>query len=230
VDKLLARLDALVQAPAADGRALASALARSGLFHEALLARGRPEQLLAADDLKSSLLQALDELPAGRESESVRRALGGLEAEQLLDVARSQTGDARQISFALPDVAGFADAQLVVNPDRDPDGSSREREGGCTSSVDVSVDFSKLGPVKAELRLEAGTLRVRFLVSSPDVAERLAKDQERLGAELGRDVDASGGRAALFSVTLVDARSIAQSARPSDVRFLGEHLLVDRTA
>jgi hypothetical protein len=228
--KLLARIEAHVEAPLHDGPALATALARSGSFHEALLLRGKVEHQLAREDLKSVLMEALEEMKPGAASDGVRRALGGIEADQLLDVARSQTGDARQIGFALPDGARFADARLVV----DPEGHAREQSSDGTrkpvASVDLSVDFSSLGPVKAELRLDGGTLRVRFLVASPEVAERLAADQEQLCADLGRDLDATSARSALLSVAVVDARSIEQSALPSDVRFLGEHLLVDRTA
>ncbi len=228
--KLLAHIEGHVGSALTDGRALTTALARSGLFHEALLLRGKVGEQLAREDLKSVLMDSLDELEPGAANESVRRTLGGIDADQLLDVARAQTGDARQIAFALTDGGGFADARLVV----DPEGHAREETpDGARSpvaSVDVSVDFSTLGPVKAVLRVDGGTLRVRFLVASADVAERLAADQEQLCADLGRDLDAASGRAALLSVSVVDARSIEKSARPSDVRFLGEHLLVDRTA
>ncbi len=250
-EKLLANIAALVEAPQPDGSALATALARSGLFHEALLLRGKLEHALAREDLKSVLLSALDEMKPGASSDSVRRALGGLEADQLLDVARAQSGDARQIGFALPDGAVFANARLVVDPEGHASEQASDGKRSPVASVDVSVDFSGLGPVKAELRLDGGMLRVRFLVASPEVAERIAADQEQLCADLGRDLDAGAAglaastesssaariaahtatrRSALMSIAVVDAGSIQRSAHPENVRFLGEHLLVDRTA
>ena len=223
---LLARLTAHAGAPTAEGSALQSALARSGLFHEALLLRG--DATAAREDLKSVFLRALDELPPGPERESVRRALGGLEAEQLLDVARAQSGDARQISLALPDGAAWADVQLVVDPDQH--GAAEDDGGGerKASAVDVAVELSMLGPVRAELRLEDGALRVRVLVASTATAQRLAQDQESLAGELARDLDAS--RAPQVSIVVAEERSIAPAAQPADVRFLGEHALLDRTA
>jgi hypothetical protein len=227
--RLLARIEAHVDAPAPDGRALQAALARSGVFHEALLLRGSAGSAVAHGDLKSILLQALGDLSSGAERESVRLALGGIEAEQLLDVARSQSGDARQVSFAVPDGAAFGNARLIVDPDRH-EREERSAAGGERASVDLCVDLSTLGPVKAELRLEGGDLRVRFLVASQDVAERIARDGEQLRADLGRDLDASGARAAQLSIALAEPSSIARASHPADVRFLGEHALLDKTA
>lgn len=230
IQKLLSMIGAQVGAPAADGRALVATLARSGLFHEALLLRGESGSRAASDDLKTTLLRALEELPGGAERDGVRHALGGIEAEQLLDVARAQSGDARSVTFAVPDGAVFADAHIVVDPERHARDEAPTPRGGSASSVDVCVDFSALGPVKAELRMEGGSLRVRFLVASRDVAERLALDQEQLCADLGRDVGASNGHSTQLTIALVEMRSIARTAVPSDVRFLGEHVLLDRTA
>jgi hypothetical protein len=204
--------------------ALKTALLRTGLFHEALIAKGgRDEIALARADLKSVLLAALQLATDGPERESLQRALAGLEAEQLLDVARSSAGDARQIGIAVPDGAQLATASFVVHPDggRDENGADAAREKRV--AVDLAVSFKHLGPVRAEFRLDGSRLAVRFLVASPDVAARLEHDAD----EMASNIAANGTTPALQVVTASSEALVSDTALER-VSFLRDHLLLDR--
>jgi len=241
-----ARLETLVKTlqrfawtPDGDPRTLTRALMHSGLFHEALLLGDDASIRVALEDLKSVLLRAQDEATQSRgasgamnaaenaEGEAIGHALAGLEAEQLLDVARAQSGDPRQATVIVPDGAQLASAHLRVHSDereaRD-DGESSSSSSSSARCVDLAVDFSNLGPVRAEFRLEGGALGVRFVVANADVVEHLNADAERLGAEL-----ASGGLVPRLSVVHDRANANGFESGVADVRFLRDHLLLDLT-
>jgi hypothetical protein len=203
---------------------LKQALAKSGIFHEALLARdGDAGIALALADLKSVLMKALALAPEGPERESLQRALSGIEAEQLLDVARSRTGDPRQIGIAVPDGAALATASFVVHPDDGRETGDPEHPREKRVAVDLAVSFSHLGPVRAEFRLEGTRLGVRFLVSDPGVATRLQQDAESIAQGIG----GTGPKPALQFVTASMESFVPESALER-VSFLREHLLMDR--
>jgi hypothetical protein len=206
------------------GPELKSALARTGLFHEALLAHGGEEEVaLARADLKSVVLRALQSAPEGVEREALQRALAGIEAEQLLDVARTSSGDARQIGIAVPDGAQLATAAFVVHPDGRRDGDEPDPARGKRAAVDLAVSFTHLGPVRAEFRLDGPKLAVRFLVASPDVAARVSADADALAAGI-----ADGGMVPALQVVTTSPDHFAAEPALESVSFLRDHPLLDR--
>ena len=211
--------------PEAVALTLRRALAKSGVFHEALVAHGGPAELeVALADLKSVLARALERAPEGPEKEILQRALDGLEAEQLLDVARGRNGDARPIGLPVPDGSLLATAWFVVHrePEREPGGGEGEQAPERRHAVDLAVSFSNLGPVRAEFRLTGCRLGVRFVVSDADVAARLERDAPGLSAEL-----AAFGAAPSLHVVTTTPESVAAAPAPADVSFLHEHSLLD---
>lgn len=213
-----------------DGLALALkvALARSGIFHEALVARGGSSELaVALADLKSVLARALASAPEGPERVILQHALDGLEAEQLLDVARSRNGDPRPIGVPVADGSQTATAFFVVHrePERPAaEGGDEGRDDGTEPrhAVDLAVSFTNLGPVRAEFRLHDGRLGVRFVVADPDVAARIERDVPVLGEALA----ACASVAALHVVTSA-REDLAPASGPADVSFLRDHHLLD---
>lgn len=203
---------------------LKAALAKSGVFHEALLSQGGAAQIaLAREDLKSVLLRALSSVTSGPEHESLLRALTGIEAEQLLDVARTSAGDPRQIGIAVPDGAQLATALFVVHPDQHRDQEKPEKEAQPRAAVDLAVSFSNLGPVRAEFRFEGGTLGVRFVVASEEVAARLASDAQSLALGIS-----AGGKLPSLQFLTAPPESFATDAALEKVSFLRDHSLMDR--
>lgn len=220
-EALLALLPEFVARPDGDGKGLARALARTGLFHEALL-RGDADAIRdALSDLKSVLLGALADATEAPEHEAIARALAGLEAEQLLDVARQESGDPRHWSVAVPDGANLTSAHLLVHPDAGR-GSESDEAAPTTRAVDLAVNFSAIGPVRAEFRLVGRELAVRFVVAEPELASRLDRDRDLLVARLE-----AGGLAP--RVAVVTGRDLATDLEPGvgDVRFLRDHLVLD---
>jgi len=204
--------------------ALKDALTKGGVFHEALLAKGGELEIaLARADLKSVLMRALRAVSKGPEHESLQRALAGIEAEQLLDVARTSAGDPRQIGIAVPDGAHLATASFVVHPDQGRERDSSEKQAKNRAAVDLSVSFSNLGPVRAEFRFEDGRMGVRFVVASEAVAARLTRDADALA--LG--ISAGGSLPSLQFVT-APRGSFATDVALEQVSFLRDHALMDR--
>jgi hypothetical protein len=143
-------LDSHVLRPGADGRALATLLGRAGLGYEAALAflarRGAtPERLQELTrDLKHELLRALGESTPGPARDAVLQALAGLEAEQLLNVARQKTGEPALWSVPVPDARGLATARLLVRR-RGERSAGPERSPSAVACVVLGVCFTSTG-------------------------------------------------------------------------------------
>jgi hypothetical protein len=224
---LLGALAAHVLEPGAGGEDLRRLLALSGLRYEpalaAALGRARAAEGLGElrADLKAQLLAALAELPdvaGGPEREAVARALAGLEAEQLLNLARRQAGEPWIWSLPVPDVEGWTTARLWVER------REREAEDGAEDAarVVVGATFSALGPVRADLFATRSSLVVRLLVTREAAAERL-----RAGiAELTSALDALHGGVQVF-VGVGEPAEVALGERPLDIRYLRDHHLMD---
>lgn len=209
--------------PAISARVLKEALGGTGAFHEALIAGGGREAIeLARADLKSWLWTALSRTTDATEKAILQRALDGIEAEQLLDVARRESGDARAIGLAVPDGPATATAFLVVHPDARREEADSEPEHERRLCVDLCVSFSRLGPVRAEFRLEGGRLGVRFVVADPEVAARIERDAGTLVEGL-----TASAPVASFAVLRAPPEAVDTALTPGDVRFLREHPLVD---
>lgn len=227
--QLLANLDEHALKPGQTGKELGALLVKSGLRYEAaLLAATRgaiASQLLEAlgGDLKGRLLAALVDLPAGELREAVTRALAGLEAEQLLNLARQRAGDPQVWSFPFPDAEGWTTARLHVLPRRPDTDENGQETGEEVTRVVLGVSFSRTGPVRVDLMQTETRLSVRLLVSSEKVAERIRGDYEELAEILG----GAGKRTVNLFARLGKPEEVSMGSHTLDIRFLRENHLMD---
>jgi len=213
-----ALLRALVQIPGAGGKsALASSLGQAAM---AGLSRG----------LRGELLLHLLEEGGGALRELASRTLGSLDLEQLLNAARREAGEARHYSVVVPDGDRWTTAELFFlrrNSGRGDHGAEGDggREGGGGEDsfhVVVGVDFSRLGPIRADLLMRGDRLAVRLRITRPEVAQHV----RRAASGLQESLEAGGHQVLL---TVVDARpeDVEVERMAHDIRFLREHSLMD---
>lgn len=171
-------------------------------------------------DLKALLLQALAEAPEGPERQALTKTLAGLEAEQLLNLARRESREPMHWSLPVPDGEGWTTAHLFVR--RDSEGHNRGEDVQETHRLTVSVDFSHTGPVRADLSLRPGALTMRIIVARQHVFERAQ-------AALGELEEALGGsdRRVHLAVALDTSEASAAGSDLHDIRFLRDHHLMD---
>lgn len=221
VTELARTLEARARLPGT-GALLKAFLVGSGLAHEALLgalARGRgPDPETLQGDLKALLLRALEGTPEGPTREAIRHALGGLEAEQLLNLARERMGEPLVLSLPVHDGRAWTTARFLVPPRRGP----RDSEDETPFRMAVGVDLSQLGPVRADLVLTPTSLVVRLLVTRGELVPQLAAQAEALRERMG-----DGKRRVLVHVREATPAEVRLGARPLDIRFLREHRLMN---
>jgi len=213
----------------AGGEDLHELLRRSGLRFEASLlgslVRGdAPEDLnLLRSNLKAQLLLVMTQLEGGDLKQAIGAALSGLEAEQLLNVARQAAGDPLIWSFPFPDLEGWTTAQLSMDA---PERLDEDEAGGTQSQEDVTrialgISFSQLGPIRAEFSLEPNVLRVNIFVTEESLADRIRGDFDELMGRLG-----DGRRSLQLSTAVRSLEEVERNTKPGDVSFLrGKHLL-----
>ncbi|MEE8468187.1 MAG: hypothetical protein V3T22_07015 [Planctomycetota bacterium] len=215
-----ALLRALVQIPGALGKsALASSLGEAAL---AGLGRG----------LRGELLLHLLEEGGGALRELASRTLGSLDLEQLMNAARREFGEAQHHSVVVSDGDRWTTAELFFlrrdgggEGGDEGDGGDGDSDGGGGQDsfhVVVGVDFSALGPIRADLLVRGKKLAVRLRVTRPDVAQRI----RRAASSLAESLEV-GGHEVLLSV--VDARpeEVEVKRMAHDIRFLREHSMMD---
>jgi hypothetical protein len=221
------------------GASLRALILALGLGHEAALAAAvdgrapRPDMTGLRGDLKALLLlalQALDHGGAETAREAVARALAGLEAEQLLNLARSQAGEPLVLSFPFPDGAGWATARLAVPREPEEGGGPAGGEPPL-AHVALELELSQLGPLRADLVLARAHLSIRLTVASSDLARRIEPELERLRASLaassaGRTAR-DGSRTLELAVRAGTPAEIRRGFQPLDITWLREHPLVD---
>ena len=223
---LLAQLQGEVVAAEADGEALAKALRGSALRYEAALLTATREGASTAAfaaiaaGLKGRLLNLLDRLGEGPLREAVLRTLAGLEAEQLLNAARKESGDPMIWSFPYPDGSGWTTARLALQ-EREEESGNSEGEGGSQRLV-LGVSFSRLGPIRVDFVRAAGRTTIRILVSKQEIADRLQRDAPELARRLG---DGRFEVALQTRVGTSDELALENQAR--DVRYLRDHHVMD---
>ncbi len=228
-------VDAAVRARIAESFALARlsprlarAVLEALLGEHAGLARVLEERAavgarLETPDFKQWLSAALDQLEPGPEREAVRVAHEALEAEQFVALARASHGDGSSWVLALRDGSGFADARLVHrrSGERESEaGHGRERR---IERAVLGLEFSRTGPVRAELALDGNTLNVRLGVSRVEVAARLQASLDDLSSRL-----AAPGRSVQLSVAVRAAEDLRVPGAESDDHLSEGRLAIDR--
>lgn len=181
------------------------------------------QQLLQSlrEDLKGRLLAVLAGEPKAAEQEQITRVLDAVEQEQARNTARSENGDGRQWSLAMQDGVDLATLKIF----RREGGSAEGAEGERALRFSIGVEFSKLGPVRADLSLERNALAVRLTVATEITAELIRGDLDRLQVLLG-----SGGKGVSLTVTRGTPEQASVDSLERDIRFLSETPLLDLTA
>lgn len=190
----------------------------------ALLAgSGRADPLAAAPgDLKAGLLAALEFLPEGPIRAALARALAGLEAEQLLNLARRELGEGVHLALPLAEGGRWTTLHLFRHPR--PPGSLGAGEAPL-ERVGLALELSRLGAVRAELGWRPGALRVRVTVADERVRELLRAAAGPLRERLG-----AAGEAVELSFAVAQAAELELDRLALDVGYLRQHQLLDLSA
>lgn len=185
----------------------------------ALLEAMAREDAGISGNLKARLLSALAESPQGAAREALERALAGIESEQLLNVARKESSEGLHLSIPVPDGERWATAHLFFRDERREDGQAAE-EG--MLRLTLAVDFSRLGPLRAELGITRDELTLSIVASREDIAVRLRADLDALADSLARE-----GRTVRVTVRTGGPEEVAAERLAHDVRWLRENHLLD---
>jgi len=152
--------------------------------------------------------------------EALQQRFTGRALEQLLNAARQSSGELLHHAIPLPDAGGFTTAHLFVGPDHQRDSMGQLQSG---YRVVLGVDFSRLGPIRADLLLWQERLTVRLHVAQQDVADRL-----RLAASaLEQQLAAAGVAVQLSVLDALEPEEASVDELIHDIRYLHEHRLVD---
>ena len=212
--------------PSMGGVALANMLQRSGLFYEALLGRlpggrgsasGSAPALESAGDLKGLLLGLLTE--TGSPREGVERLLAGKELEQMVNLARRQSGEGFHWSLPVADGSGWTTATLLVHEEQEQGQAGGDKEA---TRITVGVSFSRLGPVRADLLLVGGELTVRVAASRGATLRKLVERREELSAVL-----ALSGLAVHLAIVPGAEEDVSMDREALDVSLLRDNHLLD---
>jgi len=182
-DSLLARADALVNGGEFPEREIA--LLRVWLGQPS----GVPERAITLwlaqavlmpwhRDLKARLLRAEGQLEPGKACSAVERALAGLETEQLFNLARGRCDEGWLVSFPISDgdVRGtWTTAHLLHRSESDGVEEGSKDGYAHRERFVLGVEFSKLGPVRAE-----------FLMTGQEVKLRLVADRSKTASVMRR--------------------------------------------
>lgn len=174
-----------------------------------------------ASNLKGELLRALAELPAGEARDAAAKTLAGIESEQLLNLARREFSEGWHLTLPVPDGDRWATAQLFYH---DPEDSGGHKGHGSEDMqrMTVAVDFTALGPLRAEIGVRDDLVALRITVTRPEIVERLQGATEVLTERL-----ATGGREARVSIGLGARADTEVDSMGTDIRWLREHHLMD---
>ena len=221
------QLAAHVLRPGATGAELMQLLLRGGLNYEALLLKASGQTDSGVDakmlllDLKAELLSQLSKLSEGPARNAVARALSGLEAEQLLNVARQEAGEPLHWSFPVLDGDNWTTAHLLWSESHGDNESGEEGEGD-VQRISLGINFSKTGPVRVDAWMRSDRLNLRVLVERESVAELIRASAGALTAVLEES-----DRTVHLVVGVASAEEVDIEARTMDIHYLREHHLMD---
>jgi hypothetical protein len=179
----------------------------------------------ARSDLKGRLLGALERLGEGSARTAVLRTVQGLEAEQLLDLARARGGEPTHYSLPLADGEGWTTAHLFVEPRRC---AEEPTPGACEDPawrLGLAVELSRTGALRADLLARPGELLVRVRASRPEVVAALAAGLPEVEARL-----AVGGRRVHVTLAAAPESELVVEPSAADVGYLRRHHVMDLSA
>lgn len=174
----------------------------------------------ADGDLKARLLAAGSSAGDRPERVALERALAGIEAEQLLNVARRGAGEALHWSLPVPDGAATGTVHLLVDSQASGAGGSER-----TWRLGLALDLSGTGPLRADLIARPGALLVAVAVERESTHAELAAQLDGLRAALG-----CAAASVSLSLRRVRPRSLPSPESLADVGYLREHHLMDLSA
>ena len=230
--ELLNKLADHVFQPGSKGGELASLLKRSGRGLEAallaaVLRRGAPDAAALGVDLKARLLMARASTSEATLSEALSKVIRSIESDQALGLAREAGSEPRSLSLPFPDPglegAPWTTAWLTFKGAQDDPGSAESDEGAVHLQVDV--ELAQLGPLRAELGLSPGRLKVRILAASERARALLQASLPGLEETLS-----ASGLAVEIRVGISPPEALSIPDRAAGVRFLEEHHLLDESA
>lgn len=172
-------------------------------------------------DLKACLLRAEKQLEKGEARAAVQRALAGLEAEQLLNLARALNGEGWLASFPIPDGDGrgaWTTAHLLHRSGSD---DPAQAEDIPTQSFVLGVEFTQLGPLRAEFRVQGTAITLRLVVDRSETAGVLRRRLVELHS-LFEGADAQ----VQLSVVQGSAGDASVESLLRDVQYLRDHRLL----
>ena len=190
-------------------------------------------------DLKAILLAALRASDDEVLREQLGKALAGLEAEQLLNVARERAGEPMVWSLPLLD-GPLPDAEVSVHEQdqafatlrwfvqrRAAESEQEDAEGDGSRGLRVVMGLTLrgLGPLRIDWFLTRTALSLRLVSPRPDVVARLRADVEEIASALG-----STSAPAFVSVRLGEHDEVTVLDRPLDTAFLQDNALMDVSA
>ena len=183
--------------------------------------RGDLKRLRAelGDDLKAQLFRFLGGAGAPEEVERATRLLEILEQEQARNLARADSDAGREWSLLL----GPEEQPTMLKVfRRDPHGVT---ESSRSIHLTVGVDFSQLGPIRAELVFEDSSLSVKLVVESSATLARIHEHSRALYDFLEQLVPRA-------SLTLMQgtAAQVSVLDLEREIPFLSENHLLDLNA
>ncbi len=170
-------------------------------------------------DLKAQLLAAHEQLDDGALRQAVERALKGIEAEQLLNLARAEVDESAQWSVPLYDGERWSTFHLSLVRDGGRGASSDEPR---PRRVALEVEFSSTGAIHVDLLRSEHALTARVLARDPHVVELLSQRAPELEQLLAAD-----GATAHATVARASDERVLHSDAPSRSSFFDSRHVMD---
>ncbi len=188
-------------------------------FSERGLRRRALVQLLQ-EDFKARLAAQAQQAGSDSGREAVGRALRAVEAEQLRNLARARLGEPLHIGFLVPEGAQAANAHLFVPARREGAQDEQAAAEELGERVTVGVEFSRLGPLRAEILLKHDRLHLRLGATRPETVALLRGELEALGRQLS-------ARGRELNLSIVQHEPEREDLAAADLGYLREHHLMD---
>lgn len=146
-----------------------------------------------ADAAGALVLESARSAPAV--GEALGRQFAAAEFEQAWNATRRELGDPLVHNFLVPDGPDAHATVQLVGDDREGGRDSGRRQGSESFYLTMGVDFSGLGPVRADVAVRSDQVALRLVIADPGTAQAVRAGARELEALL-----ATGGRRVLLAV------------------------------